>query len=122
MYQNILLKCIGGEIIMNIKRVISMAAVASLGLTMLASCGDKADNGGDNDGKKTTLTVYTNRTDRVDDGTLDKLTDAFEKENNCEVKYIGITDYSKDIQTKMTSGDYGDVLGIPDEVKIGKRQ
>lgn len=103
---------------MNIKRVISMAAVASLGLTMLASCGDKADNGGDNDGKKTTLTVYTNRTDRVDDGTLDKLTDAFEKENNCEVKYIGITDYSKDIQTKMTSGDYGDVLGIPDEVKI----
>ena len=103
---------------MNIKRVISMAAAASLGLTMFASCGDKDDNGGSTDSKKTTLTVYTNRTDRVDDGTLDKLTDAFEKDNNCEVKYIGITDYSKDIQTKMTSGDYGDVLGIPDEVKI----
>ncbi|MGN0601928.1 MAG: ABC transporter substrate-binding protein [Oscillospiraceae bacterium] len=103
---------------MNIKRVISMAAAASLGLTMLASCGGSESTDSGSDAKKVELTVYTNRTDRVDDGSLAKLTESFEKDNNCTVKYIGFTDYSNDIKTKMTSGDYGDVLAISDDVKV----
>ncbi len=111
---------------MNIKKVISMACAASLGLTMLASCGNNSTNGSTDSkstaggGEKTELTVYTNRTDRVDDGSLDKLTDSFEEANNCTVKYIGLTDYSTDIKTKMTTKDYGDVLMIPDDVKLAE--
>lgn len=116
--------------------LMSMGAVASF-----AGCGDKtdSDSNGNNDGntgakkeeskveqgtdytkvdgKGAELLVYTQRTDRVDDGTLDKMTETFCKDNNCKVKYVGLTDYAKDIKTKMSSKDYGDVLMIPDDVK-----
>ncbi|MGN0594274.1 MAG: ABC transporter substrate-binding protein [Hominimerdicola sp.] len=108
----------------------SLAVIMTMGtMASLAGCGssDSSSSGsassGSSDSKSdnksgVTLTVYTNRTDRVDDGTLDKLTDAFEKENDCTVNYVGLTDYSNDIKTKMSSGDYGDVLMIPDDVTV----
>lgn len=118
---------------MKVKRICAavMATVLSLGtLTALTGCsstsssaaGDTTSNGtaatgsASTTGSGATIQVYTNRTDRVDDGSLDKLTDAFEKQNNCTVKYVGLKDYSNDIKTKMTTKDYGDVLMIPDEV------
>lgn len=64
------------------------------------------------------LEVLTNRTDRVNDGTLDAFTDAFEEAYNCEVQYVGYTDYAGDVATRMGTDDYGDVLMIPDDVKI----
>ena len=38
-------------------------------------------------GEKLTLKVLTHRTDRKDDGSLDKMTDAFEEKYNCTVEY-----------------------------------
>ncbi len=108
---------------MNIKRVISMAAVASLSLSMLASCGssDSSSDSGKTGGDKVKLTVYTNRTDRIadgGDGSLEKKTKAFEDANNCEVQYVGFTDYDGDMSKKLSGSDYGDVLCIPDAVAL----
>ena len=89
---------------MNIKRIISMAAAASLGMTMLASCGsnDESSSAGkkDNsstaeavveriDGKGATIKVLTNRTDRLSqggDGSMEERTKAFEDAFNCQVE------------------------------------
>lgn len=69
-------------------------------------------------GEKLTLKVLTHRTDRVEDGSLDAMTDAFEAANNCVVEYQGFTDYTTDVPTMMNTTDYGDVLMIPGTVKI----
>ncbi len=73
-----------------------------------------SDNGGD----VLTLKVLTHRTDRLEDGSLDAMTDAFEQANNCVVEYQGFTDYTTDIPTMMNTTEYGDVLMIPGTVKI----
>ena len=69
-------------------------------------------------GEKVTLEVLTNRTDRVQDGSLDKLTDPFEEANNCEIKYVAYEDYAGSVSTRMGTDDYGDVLCIPDDVAL----
>ncbi len=69
-------------------------------------------------GEKLTLKVLTCRTDRVQDGHLDEITKAFEDANNCDVVYQGYTDYVSDVSTMMNTTDYGDVLFIPDTVKL----
>lgn len=88
----------------------------------MSGCGNTDKDGSSKkDGSKgsgVVLEVLTNRTDRVDDGSLDKLTDAFEEANNCEVKYVGYADYAGDVATRMGTEDYGDVLMIPDDVKL----
>ncbi len=69
-------------------------------------------------GEKLTLRVLTCRTDRVQDGHLDEITAAFEEAHNCDVIYQGYTDYVSDVSTMMNTSDYGDVLFIPDTVKL----
>lgn len=69
-------------------------------------------------GEKLTLKVLTHRTDRIEDGSLAEMTKAFEEANNCTVEYQGFTDYSTDIPTMMNTTEYGDVLMIPDTVKL----
>ncbi len=68
--------------------------------------------------EKLTLKVLTHRTDRVEDGSLDAMTDAFEAANNCIVEYQGYTDYESDVSTMMNTTEYGDVLMIPGTVKL----
>lgn len=75
-----------------------------------------ADN--ETSGEKLTLKVLTHRTDRIEDGSLDAMTDAFETANNCTVVYQGFTDYATDVPTMMNTTEYGDVLMIPDTVKL----
>lgn len=65
-----------------------------------------------------TLKVLTHRTDRIEDGSLAEMTKAFEEANNCKVEYQGFTDYASDVSTMMNTTDYGDVLMIPDTVKV----
>lgn len=60
-----------------------------------------------------TLNILTNRTDMVDNGYLDQITDAFEEKFKCTVKYEGLTKYNGDVKTRMTTTNYGDVLMIP---------
>ncbi len=72
----------------------------------------------DNGGEQLVLKVLTHRTDRVEDGSLDAMTDAFEQANNCIVEYQGYTDYESDVSTMMNTTEYGDVLMIPGTVKL----
>ncbi|MGN0597625.1 MAG: ABC transporter substrate-binding protein [Ruminiclostridium sp.] len=79
------------------------------------------DAGATDSTEKLTLTVLTHRTDRLadgGDGTLEEMTKAFEEANNCIVKYQGYTDYATDVSTMMSTTEYGDVLMIPDTVKL----
>lgn len=77
------------------------------------------DDAGANDGgEQLVLKVLTHRTDRVEDGSLDAMTDAFEQANNCIVEYQGYTDYESDVSTMMNTTEYGDVLMIPGTVKL----
>ena len=69
-------------------------------------------------GEKLTLKVLTHRTDRKDDGSLDDMTDAFEEKYNCTVEYQAFKDYAGDVSTMMNTKEYGDVLMIPDTVKL----
>ncbi len=71
-------------------------------------------------GEKLTLKVLTHRTDRKEDGSLDKMTDAFEEKYNCVVEYQAFTDYAGDVSTMMNTTNYGDVLMIPDTVKVSE--
>ncbi len=80
--------------------------------------GGSSDNGTADSGDVLTLKVLTHRTDRIEDGSLDAMTDAFEQANNCVVEYQGFTDYTTDIPTMMNTTEYGDVLMIPGTVKI----
>ncbi|MCM1335123.1 MAG: ABC transporter substrate-binding protein [Bacteroides sp.] len=76
------------------------------------------NNNNENVGDHLTLKVLTHRTDRVEDGSLAEMTKAFEEANNCTVEYQGFTDYGSDVPTMMNTTEYGDVLMIPDTVKL----
>ncbi len=127
--------------IMKLKKIMAgfLAVAATLSIagcnnggeqtTTTTTSASAADNGGEEttaapetnnntSGEKLTLKVLTHRTDRLEDGTLDAMTDAFEEKYNCEVKYQGFTNYSTDVPTMMSTKDYGDVLMIPDTVKL----
>ena len=60
------------------------------------------------------ITVVTWRTDLIADGTFDKYAEEFTaKYPDVKVTFEGITDYSGEMQTRMSTSNYGDVLGIP---------
>jgi ABC-type glycerol-3-phosphate transport system substrate-binding protein len=60
------------------------------------------------------ITVLTNRTDLVTDGTLKGYGDEFNKiYPNVKVTFQGLTDYEGETKTRMSTSNYGDVLLIP---------
>lgn len=64
------------------------------------------------------ITVLTNRTDLVSDGTMDKYAAEFNKTYpNVHVKFQGITDYEGEVKIRMNTSNYGDVLLIPTALK-----
>lgn len=97
-----------------------MGAALAAGLT---ACGGGAGGGKDTgtvpvpgDPAKVTgsITVLTNRTDQVQDGTTKRYAAAFNKiYPNVKVEFQGLTDYEGDVKIRMNSKDYGDVLSIP---------
>lgn len=63
------------------------------------------------------LTVLTNRTDLVADGTMNKYSAAFNKiYPNIKITWQTAKDYEGDVKTRMSTNDYGDVLLIPNNV------
>jgi ABC-type glycerol-3-phosphate transport system substrate-binding protein len=63
------------------------------------------------------LTVLTNRTDLVADGTMNKYSAAFnEIYPNIKITWQTAKDYEGDVKTRMSTNDYGDVLLIPNNV------
>ncbi|MCM1298274.1 MAG: extracellular solute-binding protein [Firmicutes bacterium] len=67
-----------------------------------------------------TLSVLSHRTDLNKEGNyyLNEMTDAFEEKYGCTVEYTTTTKYASDVGTRMSTNDYGDVLMIPNSVKI----
>ena len=97
------------------KKHIVIAAVAASAL-LLAGC---SSSGGASTSAAPSgeITVLTNRTDLVKDKTFAGYTAAFEKlYPNVTVKVEGITDYEGQVTTRLSTKNYGDVLGIPSSV------
>ncbi|RFA23231.1 hypothetical protein B7R25_02280 [Subtercola boreus] len=96
------------------KKHIAIAGVAISAL-LLAGC---SANNQSTDGKPSgEITVLTNRTDLIKDKTFDGYTAAFEKlYPDVTVKVQGITDYENEVTTRLSTKNYGDVLGIPASV------
>ncbi|WP_218009281.1 ABC transporter substrate-binding protein [Herbidospora cretacea] len=64
-----------------------------------------------------TVTVLTNRTDLVTDGTMEKYATEFKKTYpDVTVKFEGVTDYEGEVKIRMNTENYGDVLLIPNTI------
>ncbi|CAM5734630.1 hypothetical protein SMICM304S_11214 [Streptomyces microflavus] len=60
------------------------------------------------------ITVLTNRTDQIADGSLKKYAAEFNKiYPGVKVKFEGLTDYEGETKIRMNTENYGDVLLIP---------
>ena len=64
------------------------------------------------------LTVLTHRTDLESDGTMQAYADAFKAKypGITAVNFEAITAYDDDVSIRLSTGDYGDVLSIPNSV------
>jgi raffinose/stachyose/melibiose transport system substrate-binding protein len=91
------------------------AIIVAAGLAACSS-GSGTDNG--LNGKvQGSITVLTQRTDLITDGTLKTYAAEFEKKYpGTTVKFEGITNYEQDVTTRLSSGNVGDVLALPTTV------
>ncbi|MFF8953311.1 ABC transporter substrate-binding protein [Streptomyces sp. NPDC014940] len=65
------------------------------------------------------ITVLTNRTDQIADGTLKKYAAEFRQEYpRVKVKFEGLTDYEGETKIRMNTDNYGDVLLIPNSLSV----
>ncbi|MFF7852715.1 extracellular solute-binding protein [Streptomyces sp. NPDC007904] len=65
------------------------------------------------------ITVLTNRTDQISDGTLEKYAAEFRKVYpRVKVKFEGLTDYEGETRIRMNTENYGDVLLIPNSLSV----
>ncbi|GAA3636793.1 ABC transporter substrate-binding protein [Streptomyces chitinivorans] len=108
------------------KRTLSVALFAAM-LTV-AGCSGGASPSADEtaaapanpDDASGGITVLTNRTDLVEDGTMKKYADEFNKVYpKVKVTFEGLTDYEGEVKIRMNTEDYGDVLLIPSAVAKG---
>ncbi|MBU2664848.1 ABC transporter substrate-binding protein [Actinoplanes bogorensis] len=90
-------------------------------LALLAGCtgGAGGDSEGDSGGSVTgEITVLTNRTDLAESA-LPAYGKKFEaKFPGTKVSFEAVTNYEGDVTTQLSSGDYGDVLLIPNTVAV----
>ncbi|MFI1675684.1 ABC transporter substrate-binding protein [Streptomyces sp. NPDC020607] len=108
------------------KKPLSAALLATAMLTV-AGCGGGGGSTGEaatapSDPAKAsgTITVLTNRTDLVQDGTMAKYAAEFKKTHpKVTVKFQGITDYEGEVKIRMNTDNYGDVLLIPSVIAKG---
>ncbi|PPC61148.1 sugar ABC transporter substrate-binding protein, partial [Pantoea sp. ICBG 1758] len=67
------------------------------------------------------ITVLTNRTDQLGDGTLDRYAAEFTRGYpNVKVKFEGMKDYEGEVKISMNTENYGDVLPIPSDLSIAR--
>ncbi len=94
---------------------IATLTVAGIALAGCAGGGGGGDASNTIDGEATgDIKVITWRTDLVEDGTFAKYAEEFDKEYpDVKVTFEGITDYSGEMLTRMSTTNYGDVIGIP---------
>ncbi|MFE6590113.1 ABC transporter substrate-binding protein [Streptomyces sp. NPDC057781] len=109
------------------KRTLSVALLATAMLTVAGCSGGGSADAGETaaapvnpDGVSGDITVLTNRTDLVEDGTMKKYAAEFNKTYpDVKVEFEGLTDYEGEVKIRMNTEDYGDVLLIPSAVAKG---
>ncbi|MFF9624812.1 ABC transporter substrate-binding protein [Streptomyces griseosporeus] len=109
------------------KRTLSVALLVTTALTVAGCGGGGAPNADEtaaaplNPASVTgDITVLTNRTDLVNDGTMKKYAAEFNKiYPEVKVTFEGMTDYEGEVKIRMNTDDYGDVLLIPGAVAKG---
>ncbi|MFC7625987.1 ABC transporter substrate-binding protein [Microlunatus sp. GCM10028923] len=93
------------------------AIASAVVLALLTACGGGAANDPDNaiHGEISgDITVVTWRTDLVEDGTFEKYAGEFRKLHpNVRIEFEGITNYEGEMATRLSTKNYGDVIGIP---------
>ncbi|QPE05119.1 carbohydrate ABC transporter substrate-binding protein [Microbacterium schleiferi] len=95
------------------------AGLAATGLVLTGCSGSGGGNStegtdGDVSGD---VTFVTWRTDLIQDGTFDEYAAQFhEMYPDATVTFEGITDYEGEMRTRLSTDNYGDVLGIPNSV------
>jgi len=101
---------------MSARRTLTGVGAAAVATMLLAACsGGGGDPGGTIDGEATgSITVLTNRTDLVNDGTFEQYVSEFnETYPDVDVTVEGVNDYENAIRTRLNGTSYGDVLAIP---------
>lgn len=112
------------------KKVVGTMLAVALSATALAGCSTDNTNGtapggdqanaaaGGNANVKGKITVVTNRTDLINDGTFDKYKQAFKKKypGVQDVEFEGITNYESDIRVRLSANNVGDVLMLPSNI------
>nr|BFE60585.1 extracellular solute-binding protein [Dactylosporangium thailandense] len=102
-----------------------VAILAATALTAAACGGSSGKSGTSDEALSPTdagavsgdITVLTNRTDLVTDGTMQKYADQFKQlYPKVNVKFEGVTDYEGEVKIRMNTENYGDVLLIPSTV------
>ncbi|BCJ47721.1 sugar ABC transporter substrate-binding protein [Actinoplanes ianthinogenes] len=105
----------------NRRTLLGLGALTALALTAGCTGGasdDTASTGDFSGDIKGAITVLTNRTDLVNT-TLPEYAKKFEaKYPGTKVTFQGVTNYDDDVTTQLSSGDYGDVLMVPNPVAI----
>ena len=112
---------------MKLKKVISICLAAVMTFS-LAACGDGSAASGKNGSvptytqldlseysdTKATIKFIHHKTDRAEDGTMDKMVAEFNKDfPGIKVEMEAITDYAEDSLLRLSTGDWGDVMFIP---------
>ncbi len=99
------------------------AATAAIALlaTMAACSGDEAtpepgSSSSEEGAPSGEILVLTNRTDLIDTVFQDYKKTFEEEYPDVTVTFQGLTDYDGEVTTRMSTTDYGDVLGIPNSV------
>lgn len=87
--------------------VVAAAAVVAVGCS--------PDDGGEG-GLSGTITVLTNRTDVVDTRFQEYVQEFQRTYPDIDVEFEPLTDYEGDLQVRLNTNDYGDVLLIPDSM------
>ncbi|MBP5623624.1 MAG: carbohydrate ABC transporter substrate-binding protein [Lachnospiraceae bacterium] len=112
---------------MKLKKVISICLAAVMTFS-LAACKDGSAASGKNGSvptytqldlskysdTKATIKFIHHKTDRAEDGTMDKMVAEFNKDfPGIKVEMEAITDYAEDSLLRLSTGDWGDVMFIP---------
>jgi ABC-type glycerol-3-phosphate transport system substrate-binding protein len=85
-----------------------------------ASSSDEATTASDPASVSGDITVLTNRTDLIGDGTMKKYAARFKQlYPKVNVTFQGLTDYEGEVKIRMNTKNYGDVLLIPTAVARG---
>ena len=99
-------------------RLVALTAVAGLALSACAGGSATEPEATDDGVVAGELTVLTNRTDLVSDGTFDAYAAKFQEQHpDVTIEFEAVNDYENSIKTRLNGSRYGDVLAIPAAVK-----